>query len=77
MTVAELIADLQREDPARIVVMSRDAEGNGYSPLASFWTGNYRDREVGLEVLTEDDLYKGYTEADILEGVPAVILSPV
>lgn len=34
MTVKELIEALSKEDPSRIIVMSRDAEGNGYSPLA-------------------------------------------
>lgn len=33
MTVAELIAELKKLPPAALVVMSRDAEGNGYSPL--------------------------------------------
>lgn len=83
MTVGELIAELQKEDPDRIVVMSSDAEGNRHSPLASFWTGAYRPEttwmgEVGLQKLTKQDREDGYTNEDVIrDGQPAVILSPV
>ncbi len=56
MTVAELITELQKTDPNRIVVLQKDAEGNGYSPLAgadcsalyvadSTWSGEVYDEE--------------------------------
>ena len=83
MTVKELIEELKQLDETRIVVMSRDAEGNGYSPLSHFWTGAYRAEttwmgDVGLEKLTAKDRKDGYGEEDVIDdGDPAVILCPV
>jgi hypothetical protein len=68
MTVGELIA--------------KDAEGNSYSPLYSYWTGRYAPEntysgEAGLERLTRADRKAGFTQADVLDdGVPALILTP-
>jgi len=36
ITVKELIELLQKEDPERLVILSKDAEGNSYSPLTNF-----------------------------------------
>jgi len=83
MTVRELIEGLLTEDPDRVVVMAKDGEGNGYSPLSSWWTGAYVAEttwygEVGLETLTEEDQRRGYSEKDVkVGGMPALILSPV
>ena len=83
MTVEQLIKALQKEDPKRIVVMAKDAEGNGYSPVSSFWTGAYRadstwSGEVGLEKLTPADKKQGYSEDDVIDdGKPCVVLCPV
>jgi hypothetical protein len=80
--VKELIELLSKENPERIVIMSRDAEGNGYSPLSSLWAGAYKADttwcgEVGIESLTPELRQQGYGEGDICEGQPAIILSPV
>ena len=83
MTVKELIEALSKEDPNRIIVMSRDAEGNGYSPLADWWLGAYKAEttwsgEVGLEKLDETAKTAGYGEEDVIaDGTPAIILCPV
>lgn len=82
MKVRELIELLSKHEPDRVVVMSRDAEGNGYSPLARMWTGAYRAQatwsgEVGLERLTPEAKDEGYTEFDVISGEPALVLSPV
>lgn len=83
MKVRELIEQLQQEDPDALVVMSRDSEGNSYSPLSDFWTGVYQadttwSGEVGFGELTQELQEHGYNEEDILsDGVPAVILSPI
>ena len=82
MTVRELIELLQNENQDRIVIMAKDAEGNGYSPLRSAWTGSYRAEspysgEVGLEQLTAQDKLSGYTEEDVIDGEAALIFSPV
>lgn len=42
MTVAELITELQKLPQDAEVVQSRDAEGNGFSPLAEVNVGRYR-----------------------------------
>jgi hypothetical protein len=76
MTVKELIEQLQKEDPDRLVVLSSDSEGNSYSELYSLRTGAYSKGEVGLETLTEEDEEAGYGEEDVLNGEPAIILHP-
>jgi len=83
MTVKELIEQLEKEDPTRLVVMSKDSEGNGFSPgyaveacsyvADSTWSG-----EIGLEELTDKLREAGYSEEDVKEdGVPALCLWPV
>jgi hypothetical protein len=85
MTVAELIAELSMMDQTRLVVLQKDAEGNGYSPLAgaddnagyeaeTTWSG-----EVKRQRLTADDRAAGYTKDDVCgkRAVPCVVLWPV
>jgi hypothetical protein len=83
MKVKELIKELQEVDGDRIVIIQKDAEGNGYSPLTmiddestyladSTWSG-----EVGIEKLTQEDRNNGYSEDDVIGGIPALILVPV
>lgn len=55
-TVAQLIAFLQRCDPTARVVLSKDAEGNSYSPLniaattyyipETTWRGEINDQAI-------------------------------
>ena len=45
MRIKDLIEQLQKEDPNRRVIMQRDPEGNGYSPLAKIWRGGFKDYE--------------------------------
>lgn len=83
MTVAELIEFLSGLDPNRVVIVSKDAEGNHYSPLSGCYTAAYRpdstwSGEVGLEELTEDDKKYGYTEEDVIsDGQPCVVITPL
>lgn len=82
MTVQELIKELQEQDPNRIVILQRDGEGNGFSPLSCAWAGIYRAEtpwhgEIGLETLTESDKENGFSELDLIVGVPALILRPI
>lgn len=82
MTVKELIERLQQEDPERLVVIQKDAEGNAPSPLEGWWPGAYRAEttwsgEAGLDKLTAQDRKEGYSEEDVIEdGVPALFLLP-
>ena len=77
ITVGDLIAELKTIDPKRIVVMSRDPEGNDYAPMYSCWEGAYKDGEVGLEKLTAEHKKRGYTKEDVCKGTPAMILVPM
>lgn len=84
MKVKELIALLQQEDREKEVIMSKDSEGNNYSPFDSFgnentyvadstWSG-----DTGFLELTPELKKEGYEEEDILtDGVPALVMYPV
>jgi hypothetical protein len=78
MKVKELIRELEELDPDRIVILSTDPEGNGYSPLCSFFLAAYSktNGEVGLEGLTPELKLQGYTRLDVVKGKPAVVLVP-
>lgn len=86
MKVRELLEVLQSVDPEREVILQKDAEGNGYSPLRgaddnavyiadSTWSGETRRQR-----LSEDDRRRGFGEDDLDQsgtGVPALVLYPV
>lgn len=80
MNIRELrkaIADLP---DAMLVVMQRDADGNGYSPLACIDGDNNAYRaddggEVGPMVLREEDVAQGYGHRDV-GGVACCVLCP-
>jgi hypothetical protein len=85
-TMVRLINNGQGDD---LVVMSKDSEGNCFSPLAqvdtshaygadSTWSGDIKMRP---EELTEQARKDGYTEADVADmdsgdWVPAILLWP-
>ena len=82
MTVGELIKDLQAFDEDRIVILAKDEEGNGFSPLADLDPSSYKadntySGEVGLEELTPELIAAGYSEEDVLEGQKALVLWPI
>lgn len=56
MTVAQLIADLQNFPPTHIVVMSKDGEGNSFSPFAEANIGMYEaDSTWSGDLVCEED----------------------
>lgn len=83
MTVGELIEQLSAMDPTLLVIMQKDGEGNGYSPLyvadgennvyeaETTWSG-----EVRLASLSPELIEGGYSEEDVGEGVPCCVLAP-
>lgn len=85
MTVGELIALLQAEDPGRLVIVQKDGEGNGYSPLECLGYGKYVPEttwrgEVFIESLTEEMRDMGYGDDDLTtdpSAVSALIIIPV
>ena len=77
MTVGELREKLAKCDSERLVVLSRDSEGNGYSTVHSVDDSmTFKDGEVGLESLTPEDIKNGYGEEDVKEGSPCVVIYP-
>ena len=87
MTVQELINQLQQCNPNYLVVMSKDEEGNGFSPLADVvgdnnvyvpectWSG-----ELRLHHLTDELRAQSYSDEDVYDGddgVRAVVLWPI
>lgn len=83
MKVRDLIALLEKQDPDRVVVMSKDPEGNGFSPLHEGEAKAYdpEEREIYLEPreLNAATRKLGFTEEDVRdddEVVPAFVLFP-
>lgn len=82
MNVAELIEELQKLPPDLLVVIQKDPEGNGYYEARGA-DGNdlcYDDSDyegsVGFSKLTEEKIEKGYTEEDLVTGIPCVVIYP-
>lgn len=86
MTVKELIEELSKLDGDREVILQKDSEGNGYSPLSGLDTAAYVPEttwygEVRYEELTDELKRLGYAEEDCVEPgsdyTRAVVLWPV
>jgi hypothetical protein len=77
MTVAELMAELQKMNPESLVVLQKDAEGNGYSPLRGVDDSAVYVAESTYSgtAYSQQDAADGYSEAE--SGVPCVVLHPI
>ncbi len=70
-TVGQLKAALADISDDTIVVLSKDAEGNGYDTLYSVETGhNFSEGEIGYAEGGDND------PEDCLDGTPCVVLWP-
>lgn len=74
MTIDKLIAQLEQYDGSRIVVMSKDSEGNDFSPICDISPCTFDDGEVFIEELTEELIEEGYTEDDTRPGAALAIV---
>jgi len=76
MKTSELIKILEKLDPETEVVLQGDAEGNTYMSLYSYWFGGFNEKEgeAGYLKLTDKLKKEGYTEEDIIDGKPAIML---
>jgi len=76
MKVKELIKALEKCDSERLVVLSSDPEGNSFNPCRDVEYTNYcyKDNKIGLQKLTEGLKEDGYTEEDVLNGTPCIVL---
>ena len=71
MKIYELIALLERHDRELEVIMSKDGEGNDFSPLADVNEGSYRpDTTWSGEVVPEYD-------NEPPESIPCITLWPM
>lgn len=71
-TVADLIAELATLDPSAVLVQSKDAEGNSFSPTCEVSVGFYRAENTYsgefLTPLTDEDRASGrYSDEDEYE----------
>lgn len=80
-TVGELIEILSKLNQDAYVVLQKDAEGNGYSPLAGAEEAKYQPETTwnGEVPHPKDlDLKSGeYTEEDIAKMVDCVVIHPI
>lgn len=81
MKVGDLLNELKDLDPTVLVVMSRDEEGNGYSPLSGIESALYVAESTWSGYLTDDICYDDDDEEipcdDDDDAVPAIVLYPV
>ena len=78
MKVKELIKQLRKFDPKATVVLSRDAEGNGYSPVADLEVGFYTAEtswcgDFLSKALIEEETY----EIDTSNAIEAIAIWPI
>lgn len=78
LTVKTLKNALKHCHDDLIVVMSRDAEGNGFHPLAEVVPGMaYKNGEIGFGAIDAELQKAGYTQEDVLKGgAECVVLWP-
>ncbi len=84
--VKELIKMLQKEDPESVAIMSKDSEGNNYSPFSDFGVYDYVpdsgcSGDIYMRELDEKDIEQGFTEEDLgpddPERVKALVFYPI
>lgn len=79
MRVGKLKEILNELDDSVLIVMSSDAEGNSYSPLAGWWEGIYVPDSTwsGSVYDPDDEEYGEYGEPEEAEDAePCVVLWP-
>jgi hypothetical protein len=81
MKVKDLIEILQEQSPDTLIVMSKDAEGNGFSPLYTVSPDAYYVPETTWmgDAYTEEDMKECYDDEgeDRPEAGSAIIMWPV
>jgi hypothetical protein len=76
ITVGELKAMLDEFDDDRIVVVSYDMEGNGYTPLEAItWGAYFPETEYSGDFVDSDDL-EDDENINRTESEPAIVLWP-
>lgn len=74
MTVRELIHHLRTcSNPDAVVILQRDAEGNGFSPMRDFASND----PAIVERYVADSTWSGAVYSDGDDGVPCVVFVPI
>ena len=78
-TVKELIETLSALPPDSVVVLQRDAEGNGYSPMAGAEAAKYMPETTWSgECPHPDDIENGeYEEEDVAKMLDCIVIHPI
>ncbi len=78
MKVRDLIRTLKTMNGNRLVVLQRDAEGNGYEEARCVDdNAMYSEGEVKLERLDDELVEKGFCEDDVADGgEKCVVIAP-
>lgn len=81
VTVKQLKKVLEAYEDDTIVVLQRDSEGNGYSPMAGLWPGTYvPDTRYYGDMYDEEEL-DNYEDLSLYarenDGKPAVCFYPL
>ena len=77
MKVGELIEELKKFSNNTLVVMQRDPEGNGYSPMSGAEGAKYLKEGRHGEVLNQVDIDAGeYDDATLKEAIDVVVVWP-
>lgn len=67
MNVKDLLSFLKASDPTSEVIMSKDGEGNGYSPLHLIQEAHYsQDAKHPWDVEANNDPFKGSKKCVLL-----------
>lgn len=77
ITVYDLIKQLQTLDPKAYIILQKDSEGNGYSPLAGAEAGKYLpDNTWCGEVMHPNDIEE-LDKKDKKKLISCVVLWPI
>ena len=80
MTVKELIERLSKCRQDDLVVVAKDAEGNGFEELYTIEAYRYNydrhENEIGIRSLDQSAIDAGYGEEDVMDGEPCVVIWP-
>ena len=78
MTVRELLELLAEQKPDLQIVLQKDAEGNGYSPLAGGERAYYVPRSTWSgEMYSQEDIDNSNPEEQITGGQDVLVLWPI
>ena len=85
MKVKKLIDILNKQNPEDEVILSKDSEGNSFSPLADFSEDLYVPEtkwygEIHIKKLTDKLKEQGFSEEDLYggdDGINCITLWPV